>query len=62
MLEAKTKDTDVSVLQKKVCEIFFSGDLQKNGLEKYFLADQQNFNHSKNSAFLEPWTGKFSRT
>ena len=40
----------------------FSPDLQKNGLEKNFSAHLQNFNHSKDSAVLEPRTGQFSRT
>ena len=40
----------------------FSRDLQKNGLEKNFSAHLQNFNHSKDSAVLEPRTGQFSRT
>ena len=35
---------------------------KKNGLEKHFSADLQNFNNSKNSAVLEPSTGQFSRT
>ena len=49
--------------KKKVLKIFFSGDLQKkNGLEKHFSADLQNFNRSKNSAVLEPRTGQLSRT
>ena len=53
----RTKDTNASVfLRKKVSKIFFSVDLQKNGLEKHFPADIQNFNHSKNNAVLEPRT------
>ena len=73
----RTKDTNANVLKKKVfiknfqaiskkqkksLQIKFSGDLQKNGLEKVFSADLQNFNHLKNSAVLEPRTGQFSRT
>ena len=35
-------------LKKKGLKNFFSVDLQKKyGLEKHFLADLQNFNHSK---------------
>ena len=61
--------------QKKDLQKFFSGDLQKkrssknffrrslkNGLEKIFSANLQNFNHSKNSAVLEPRKGQFLRT
>ena len=52
--------------KKKGLKKSFSVDLQKkkkkNGLEKHFSADLQNFNHSKNSAVLEPKTGQFSRT
>ena len=51
------------VPKKKVLKNLFSVDLQKkNGVEKRFSADLQNFNHSKNSAVLEPRTGQFSRT
>ena len=57
MLEIKAKDTNASVfLRKKISKKFFSVDLQKNGLEKHFPADIQNFNHSKNNAVLEPRT------
>ena len=60
MLEAK--DTNASVfLRKKVLKIFFRRS-PKNGLEKRFSAVLQNFNHSKNSAVLEPRTRQFSRT
>ena len=46
--------------KKKILKNFFSVDLKKkNGQEKHFLADLQNFNHSKNSAVLEPRTGQF---
>ena len=42
-------------LQKKGLQNFFSGNLQKkNGLEKIFSADLQNFKNSKHSAVLEP--------
>ena len=64
MLEAKDQGhkRKGSPPQKKGLQIFFSGDLQKkNGLEK-ISADLQNFNHSKNSAVIEPRTGQFSRT
>ena len=45
----RTKDTNASVfLRKKVLKFFFLVDLRKkNGLEKHFSADLQNFNHSK---------------
>ena len=65
MLEAKTKDQGhkCKCFPKKDLKNFFSVDLQKkNGLKKHFSADLQNFNHSKNSAVLEPRTGRFSRT
>ena len=77
MLEVKAKDTNTSVLQKKALQNFFSGDLKKkrsskifsgdfqkkkNGLENNFSADLQNFNHSQNSAVLEPRTSQFSRS
>ena len=38
--------------KQKGLQNFFSGDLQKNGREKSFSADLQNFNHS----------GQFTRT
>ena len=47
---------------KKGLQKIFSGDLQKNDLTKKFSADLQNFNHSKNTAVLEPRTEQFSRT
>ena len=70
MLEAKAKDqghkrkcSQKKNLQKKDLKKIFSGALQKkNGLEKHFSADLQHFNHSKNSAVLEPRTEQFSRT
>ena len=54
----RIKDTNASVfLRKKVLKFFFSVDLQKkNGPEKHFPADLQNFNHSKNNAVIEPRT------
>ena len=63
--EAKAKDLGHKrkrFPKKKVFKNFFSAISKKNGLEKHFLADLQNFNHSKNSAVLEPRTGRFSRT
>ena len=48
-LRPRTKDTGANVLQK-------------NGLQKFFSGDLQNFNDSKNSAVLELRTGQFSRT
>ena len=59
----RTKDTNAGVfLKRKVLKIFFRSISKKNGLEKHFSADLQNFNHSKNSAVLAPRTGQFSRT
>ena len=53
----RTKDTNASVfLRKKVLKFFFRSISKKNGLEKHFPADLQNFNHSKNNAVLEPRT------
>ena len=48
--------------EKKVFKFFFRCSPKKNGLEKHFSADLQNFNHSKNSAVLEPRKRQFSRT
>ena len=64
MLEAKAKDQGYKrkCSRKKVFKIFFQVISKKNGLEKIFSVDLQNFNHSKNSAVLEPRTGQFSRT
>ena len=65
MLEAKAKDQGHKCKRfpkKKGLKKFFSVDLQKNCPEKHFSANLQNFNHSKNSAVLEPRTGQFSRT
>ena len=72
----RTNDTAASVHRKKKVFIIFSGDPKKRkvfknffqvistkkGLEKNFSADVQNFNHSKNSAVLDPRTGQFWRT
>ena len=63
MLEAKNQGHKCKCFpKKKGLKNFFSVDLEKNGLEKHFSADLQNFNHSNNSAALEPRTGQFSRT
>ena len=65
MLEAKAKDYGHKCKcfpKKKGLKIFFPSISKKNGLEKYFSADLQNFNQSKNSAVLEPRTRQFSRT
>ena len=59
MLEAKDKRKCSP--KKKGVQKNFSGDLQKK-VEKNISADLQNFNHSKNSAVLEPRTGQFSKT
>ena len=56
------KVTNASVLQKIGLQKLFSGDLKKYGLEIQFSADLQNFNHSNNSAVLEPRTWQFSRS
>ena len=61
MLEAKTKDTGASAIQKKVLKIFFQA-IYKKSLQKIFLGYLQNFNDLKNSAVLEPRTGQFSKT
>ena len=64
MLEAKAKhqgNNRKCFPKKKVFKIFFRQS-PKNGLQKHFLADLQNLNHSKNSAVLELRTGQFSRT
>ena len=65
MLEAKAKDQRHKrecFPKKKGLQKFFFGDLKKKRSRKTFLADLQNFNHSKNRAVLEPRTGQFSRT
>ena len=63
MLEAKAQEHKRKCALKKSLQNTFSSDLQKkNGVEKNLSADLQNFNHSKNSAVLEPRTGQFSRT
>ena len=48
--------------KKKNLKKNFFGRFQKKRRRKKFFADLQNFNHSKNSAVLEPRTGQFSRT
>ena len=60
--KSETKDTNASVFRKKRSSKFFFRRSQKNCLEKQFLADIRNFNHSKNSTILEPRTGQFLRT
>ena len=63
MLEAKDQGPKCKCFpKKKGLKIFFSSISKKNGLEKHFLADLQNFNHSKNSAVLEPRTRQFLKT
>ena len=65
MLEANAKDQGRKrkcSQKKKVFKIFFQAISKKNGLEKNFSADLQNFYHSKNSAVFELRTGKFLRT
>ena len=66
MLETKDQGHKCKCFpKKKGLKNFFSVHLQKkkkNGIEKDFSANLQNFNHSKNSAVLEPRTGQFSRT
>ena len=64
MLEAKDQGHKCKCFPKKkdLKKIFFGRSQKKNGLEKHFSADLQNFNHSKNSAVLEPRTEQFSRT
>ena len=69
----RTKDTNASVLKKrspnkflddlkkKASKIFFRQSPKKKRFRKNFSADLQNFNHSKNSAVLEPRTGQISR-
>ena len=64
-LEAKAKDQGHKCKcfpKKKGLKIFFRSISKKNGLEKHFSGHLQNFNHSKNSAGLEPRTEQFSRT
>ena len=64
MLEAKDQGNKCKRFpKKKDLKNFCLVDLKKkNSLEKHFSADLQNFNHSKNSAVLEPRTGQFLRT
>ena len=50
MLEAKA--TDASVLQKKAFKQIFQAISKRNGLQKIFLGDLQNFNDSKNNVVL----------
>ena len=65
MLEAKAKDQGHKCKcfpEKKGLKNFFWSISKKDGLEKHFSANLQNFKHSSNSAVLEPRTGQFSRT
>ena len=58
----RTKNTNASIfLRRNVFKKIFPSNSKKNGLEKHFSADLQNFNRSKNSAVLEPKTEQFSR-
>ena len=65
MLEAKAMDQRHKCKyfpKKKGLKTFFRrSPKKKNGLEKHFSADLQNFNYSKNSAVLEPRTEQFLR-
>ena len=62
MLEAKDQGHKCKCFpEKKGLKIFFGQSPKKNGLEKHFSADVQNFNHSKNRAVLDPRIGQFSR-
>ena len=72
----KTRDTSASALQKKrssekffrrspkkkVFRKNFQAISRKNHFAKNFSGALQTFNNSKNSVFLEPRTGQFSRT
>ena len=65
MLEAKAKNQGHKCNcfpKKKGLKIFFRRSQKKNGLEKHFSGDLQNFYHSKNRAVLEPRIGQISRT
>ena len=62
MLEAKDQGHKCKCFPKKKGLKNFFRRSPKNGLEKRFSADLQNFNHSKNSAVLEPRTRQFSKT
>ena len=66
-LEAKAKDQGHKrkcspKKKKKGLHRNFSSDLHKKTFSKNFSSTPQNFNNSKNSAVLEPRTGRFSRT
>ena len=52
----------LAISKKRSSKIFFRQSQKKNGQEKNFPADLQNFNHSKNSAVLEPRTKQFLKT
>ena len=53
------KQTQVFSEKRRSSKIFFWRSPQKKRSRKNFLADVQNFNHSKNSAVLEPRTRNF---
>ena len=62
MLEAKDQEHQRKCSTKnRSSKEFFRGSPKKS-LKKFFSADLEIFNHSKNSAVLEPRTGQFSRT
>ena len=62
MLQTKDQGHKRKCPPKKDLQKFFSNDLHKKRSKNFFAADLQNFNHSTNSAVLEPRTGQFSRT
>ena len=66
MLETKAKDQGhkrkCSPKKKRSSQKFFKRSPQKKRFPYNFSSAPQNFNNSKNSAFLEPRTGQFSRT
>ena len=74
MLTAKAKDRNahgqgqgprtqmLCFPKKKGLKKKFPSISKKKRIKKHFSAILQNFNHSKNSAVLEPRTGQCSRT
>ena len=67
MLEAKAKDQEHKRKcspKKKFFKKFFQAIFEKKRSSKKLFrrSTLQHFNHSKNSAVLEPRTGQFSRT
>ena len=52
----------VILKNKKVFKKVFQGISKKQGLQKIFSCDLQNFNNLKNSAVLQLRTGQFLRT